>query len=936
MAAFPKLKGRIGHCLFAPLFYSLLFILFFSPALLAGSHLGPLDSVFYHQPYFYAKKVLWDTLLLSGFPMMADPQVMAWYPPALLFSQLPGGWNFFIISAYVLASSFTYGYAYTLTQSRLAALTSGIVYGLSGFMAAQLDHASIIHCAAWLPLIIWSLEMLRRRASAAWFAIGCLAIACSNFAGHSQIFAYSLMLDVAYAAVLGWTAPTGRKRFYGLAALMIALGIGAASIQMLPTLELGSLSLRANLSFEGFTSYSLPPRQIVTIFFPALFGGLPAYGRAGYFGEWNLIELAGYVGLLPLMLAVVGFIASRHRALSIFWLCVGVLAFLLALGGATPLAFITYRIPALNLFRAQARHFFLMAFAVSVLSGFGIKAFLKGKVTRRLMLSMVVVMAAAMLVCLVILRLTQISDYAAQKGIMDWSLLPWRNRAIGIPSLIFLLSAAALAYWQMRPASNIRSMLLLLMVAIDLGSFSWFYTRAGVTSTDVLTPPAFVARYREALDAQHQRMLPPEGVLSPRNALPPNLSRMWAVPSASVYGPLILTRTSRLLSMSPAGVLDSSWQKGGDQSLNLLAIRYVFTPRLKPTEDLHGITWLTQDTEIALGKGCNTSNPLTARVDVPASYTATKIAIVSLLGCSTELSDGAEVLRISVTDVNGKAQTMSMNAGRDTSEWAHDCHDILPQVKHGRAEVFKSFQVDRGGEPCEGHEYLTILPLKEMDNLRSMELQWTGSSGSISIKKISLIDERAGQSFPVSIATGSISDANRWRHVEDIDDVSVYENLKAMPRAWLVNEVLSVNAQDALRIIKSSSLPDGRAFDPALVALVEEPLAFKADKAGAGGTAEVLSLSGSHIEVRTVNAAASFLVLSDVYYPGWKATIDGAAAHLYETDFVLRGVEVPAGSHVVKFEFRPASFYYGLLVSALSVLIAGFVVFKLRIKGGSV
>jgi hypothetical protein len=801
---------------------------------------------------------------------------------------------------------------------------------MSGFMAAQLDHASIIHCAAWLPLIIWSLEMLRRESSAAWFAVGCLAIACSNFAGHSQIFFYSLLLGVAYAAVLGWTtARDGRKRFYFLSALMIALGIGVASVQLLPTLELGSLSVRANLSFEGFTSYSLPPRQMATMIFPALFGGLPAYGGS-YFGEWNLIELAGYVGLLPLMLAVVGFIASRHRALSIFWLSAGALAFLLALGGATPLAFITYRIPALNLFRAQARHFFLMAFAVSVLSGFGVKAVFEGRVTRRLILRTIFVSAAVMVVCLIALQLTRLGEYAAQKGISGLSLLPWRNSAVGVPVLIFLLAATALAYWQRRPDSGLRSILLLLMVAIDLGSFGWFYTRANVTQKGVLTPPAFVARYRAALDAQHQRMLPPEGVLSPLNAMPPNLSRLWAVPSAGIYGPLILTRTSRLLSMSPAGALDPSWQKGGDQSLNLLAIRYVFTPRLKLTEDSHGITWFTEDTEIALGTGCNQPHALTARVDVPANYRATKLAIVSLLGCSTQLAEGEEVLRISMTDVNGKAQTLEMNAGRDTSEWAHDCHDILPIIKHGRAEIFKSFQVDRGGTPCEGHEYLTILPLKEMDNLRSMEFQWAGSSGSISIKKISLIDERAGQSFPVGIAPGSINDAARWRHVEDINDVSVYENLRAMPRAWLVPEVLSVKADEALSIIKSSSLPDGRAFDPALVALVKEPMAFKASNAGASGTAEVKSSSGSHIEVRTTNAYASFLVLSDVYYPGWKATVDGAATRLYETDFVLRGVEVPAGIHVVRFEFRPASFYYGLLMSALSVLVVGFVVFKLR------
>ena len=930
MAAFPKLKGSLRHCLFTLLFYSLFFILFFSRALLFGFRLGLTDSIIFHQPYFYAKKVLWDTLLLSGFPMMADPQVMAWYPPALLFSQLPGGWNLFIISAYVLASSFTYGYVYTLTESRVASATSGIVYGLSGFMVAQIDHASIIHSTAWLPLIIWSLEMLRRKPSGVWFAIGCCAVACNNLAGHSQIFVYSLMLAMLYALVLGWTAPAGRTRFYLLYALMLVLGLGLAAFQILPTLELARLSSRSTLSYEAFITFSLPPGQILMMIFPALYGGLSEYGLPLYFGKWNLIELTGYTGLLPLMLAAAGLIAQRQRVLSIFWLCAGLLAFLLALGDATPLAQLTYRLPVLSLFRVQARYFFLMAFAVSILSGFGVRAVLEQKVSHRLILKIILVSVAAMVVCLIALNFTHLNEYAAQQGLAPLSLLPWRNRAVGVPVVIFLISLAALVFWHRRPASSLRITLFVMALVLELSSFGWFYVRDNVTPVEVSMPPPQAIRYGDALRATNQRMIPVEGAGAPLYAMPPNISRLWDVPSATIYGPLILSRVSQCLPMLPIGNLDASWQKAGDQSLNLMAIRYVFTPRLKLWEDLYSVNWFKEDTGISLGTGCNSPNPLTAKIDVPLPHGATKIGIVSLLACSTGVADDAEVLRISIRDANGQAQTISMRAGADTSEWAHDCHDVLPQVKHRRAAIFKSFPVDRSGTPCEGHEYLTVLPLKEMDNIRSIEFQWVGSSGTIAIKRVSLIDERSGQSFPVGAVPDSISDITRWRHVEDIGDESVYENLRAMPRAWLVPEVVSVKADDALRIIKSSRLPDGRAFDPARVALVEEPLAFKPSGEWLEGAAEVVSYSGSHIEVRTTSPSSSFLVLSDVYYPGWKATIDGAATHLYETDFVLRGVEVPQDSHVVRFEFRPASLYYGLLISALALISIGFIAFKLR------
>jgi hypothetical protein len=927
---FSKPEGTLPHFFLVLLSYSLLYLLFFSPTLLSGWMIGAGDSVAFHMPYFYAQKVWWDNLLGSGFPMMADPQVMTWYPPALFFSFLPGGWNLFIISAYVMASCFAYGYVLTLTESRLAAATAGIVYGMSGFMVAQLGHAAILHCAVWLPLLVWSLEGLRRSGSAWWFAAGCLAVAFSNLAGHSQIFVYSLMLAGAYAVIFGWTAPAGRVSFFLRSALMVLIGTGLAAIQIVPTLELGRLSSRANLSFEDFISYSLPLKQTSMMIFPALFGGLPAYGTPVYFGEWNLVELAGYIGLLPLMLAIVGVLASRQRSLSIFWLAAGLLAFSLALGGATPLSQLTYRLPVVNLFRAQARHFFLVAFAVSVLSGFGVKAVLEGRVPRKLVLSTILIFAVVITACLGWLHLTSASAYAAQKGVAGLSLIPWRNRAVGVPLLVFLMAAFALLFWHGRPLSYLSPALLLAVVVLDLGSFGWIYNRADASPREALSPPPNAARYRDALQSQHQRVLPVNGVLSPPVALPPNLSRMWGVPNASIYGPLLLMRTGEMLSMSAAGNLGPEWQKGRDQSLNLMAVRYAFTPKLRLTEELQGFTWFQEDTEISLGTGCNTPNPSAAKIELPVSHKATKIGIVSLLGCSTQLANEAEIMRVSFTDVNNRTQTLTMRAGVDTSEWAHDCGDVLPQIKHGRAPVFKSFPVDRGGAKCEGHDYLSVLPLKEPADIKRIELEWTGASGSISIRKVSLLDEAEGRSTPVRTATGSISDPDRWRHVEEIEGVSVYENLKAMPRAWLVPEVLTVKAEDALRIIKTSRLPDGRAFEPSLLALVEEPLAFKQSAEGARGTAQVVSLSGHHIEVRTDSPAPAFLVLSDIYYPGWRAKLDGQPVHLYQTDFALRGALVPAGTHVLRFEFRPTNFYKGASASVLSLLVLAVLVFRFR------
>jgi len=66
------------------------------------------------------------------------------------------------------------------------------------------------------------------------------------------------------------------------------------------------------------------------------------------------------------------------------------------------------------------------------------------------------------------------------------------------------------------------------------------------------------------------------------------------------------------------------------------------------------------------------------------------------------------------------------------------------------------------------------------------------------------------------------------------------------------------------------------------------------------------------------------LVLTDQFYSGWRATLDGQPADLYRADTVFRAVCVPAGDHVVRFEYRPLSLYIGMIVSAISWLAIMF------------
>jgi hypothetical protein len=912
------------HAFFVILVYSLLFVTLFSPIVFGGKLLAiGGDGLYIHLPNFYSPKVLWDTMTFGGFPMMADPEAATWYPPAALLSLLPGTWNVFMILAYVAASSFMYGYLFKITKSRMAALVSGIVFGLSGFMMAQLGNAVIIHSTVWAPLVIWSLEQLRARLSAFWFALGSVSVALCLLGGQPQIFFFATILSVAYAIVRGWNAPAGRWRYYAASLVMLVLGTGLAAVQIVPTSELLSQSLRAGYSFQDFVSYSLPPRQALTMIFPNVFGGLSESGLFPYFGHDNQTELTGYVGLISLMLAPLGVIATKKKSLSLFWLVVALLAFLLVLGDATPLARLVYHLPILSSFRVPSRHFMEFTFAASVLAGLGVTAIVNRQVSTILLRKIILVAAMALLTCLTLLFLNQsyMAALAAQNGVSQLSLLPWANRAVSIPLVIFLIAIAVICYWHRQPTSTMRSALLLFVLIVDLGSFGFFYQwRYFSLGKNALTPPPFAETYKDSLAASNQRLMSYRGYRGAADEMPAGLTRLWGIPNASGYNALILKRTSNLLPMIDQPDLPLPWNEPDNRSLDLMAARFLFLARGQVSTDERGVLWLKDDMQLWLGQGCNQPPRKSATVVVPAPVKSTALAIVSRLACASQIPDGTEVARVRIVGVGEGVQARSLLAGRDSSEWAYDCGAVKPSMQHQRARIFSSYPAKMNDEPCQGHLYATTLPLDGVKEIKRIEFEWVGGNGAIILEKLSLVDDASKTSHPIDPA---LIDSDAWRLVEEASAARVYENLRAMPRAWLTNQVVSVNPTQALDAIKTGKLPDGRGFDPARAALVEAPLALNSQSLDSQASATVAALSATHMEVRTSSTTASFLVTSDAYYPGWRASIDGQDAPLYRADYAIRGVMLPPGQHRVRFDYSLRRFYLGAGVSVLSLLALG-------------
>ncbi|WP_406879179.1 YfhO family protein [Paenibacillus barengoltzii] len=155
------------------------------------------------------------------------------------------------------------------------------------------------------------------------------------------------------------------------------------------------------------------------------------------------------------------------------------------------------------------------------------------------------------------------------------------------------------------------------------------------------------------------------------------------------------------------------------------------------------------------------------------------------------------------------------------------------------------------------------------------------------------------------------------KNTEKVSGELVYENLNALPRAYLINKVQYIENSEEILL----QMSEGGALEKAYV---EEPLEdeiFSTDQDSKITAVENLVDQGDKITMEVNVEEPQFLVLSDNYLEGWSAFIDGKEAKLYRANYLFKGIEVPAGKHNVTFKYEPRYFKTSIMVSVLFYLL---------------
>jgi hypothetical protein len=834
----------------------------------------------------------------------------------------------YVLAPYLLAPAFTYAYAREIGRSRLASLLAGLSFGFGGLMASPIGaYGFLPNAVVWAPLTLIAIERSRERRFLPCLLGMALAYAMSLLTGIGQGFVYAGVLAIAYA--LFSSLATGRglrffewRRWRPLAVCLggMALAAGLAAFQILETMRAQRRSVRSSLTYEVFSGGAFSPLLTWKSFIAPFH---------------NFLEVSTFIVPLAALcvLCAVGAAIRRPRrdGRLLFWLGAAVFAYLLMLGNQTPLYRLAYHLPFFNLFRVPSRHAFEWTFSLAILSAYGWDAcrgfFLSRKADpsprRRDAAIATFLLILSVAVGVAWWRATRpVAGSALQyTGLLESAWLFWKAGFTGA-LLAALIGSARMAISRWRSALLFGAVFTACFVEpYIILSRLWFpFARPASYFTQTAPSSRFMQNYAPEQNRIYTSMADDFFLDLPR-AEPHNLSARRGFHNAAGYEPMTLERYARSFGAlgtpsfsSPPDpqVFSPRWQV-----LDLLNVR-LFADYAGPDRapiKKEGVTFAAADATINLKPGVRVSlSGGAALVD--------SLSLVSNMAHSGHLAQGETVAKLIIHTAGGRAIEREVKAGVDTAEWAHERADVKPTIRHTLAPVFSSQPGDdRNSFPS--YRYWSRIELGEKTAVDRVELISQAREASLMIWKATLYDSANGAA---SLLTQRLP--GHWRKIYDHERTQIFENQRVLPRAWLTPRAEAVSAEEALRRIRGD---DESVFNPREAALLE----IAPEKLGqlSGGEfkgeagARIVSYEPDRLVIETDASGPSVLVVSEINYPGWVATVDGQRTNIYAANYLLRGLLLPAGAHRVEMRYTAPAARAGALISAFTLLfmIAAFV-----------
>jgi len=918
---------------FAPALIILLVIVFFAKLAFSNLVIASGDILLFFFPYWTAAInalqtgtiPFWNDSLFMGAPLLANSQVGFFYPlnwPLWLLFSAQSAISATIILHIIIAGfgAYTIG-RYCFRLGPIASLLAGVLFALGGYLTSQVEHVNQLQGLAWLPWYFvvychWSrARTTTYKAVASHAAVFGVLIVLQFFSGHLQTTFISLFALLIWSATdslinvvrlaqkdRSWRSTIGsffQKLIRNLAPFLIGafVAILIASIQLLPALELASQSTRqGGLTAREALSFSFHPLLLTKSL-------LPVYEEP-LFSE--------YVTALPaaaLILAIIGFsLGRRDRRV---WLATSItlFGFLLALGAFNPIYHLLVRLPIFNYFRVPARWLALYALGIALLAGIGFQklveittgngefreksGFRRSLIIGVLLISLLLVWGAISVVLSGIVPAGQ-EITVQMPATVSW--LGWIAELLFVSVLLWFA-----VQWRSRGALALLTISILVILFLGTRRLPYNDPTTPEAFTD-LRPPITRLLVSDSCDQVQDCSLPQDRLLSMSEIFfdvgdQQEINTIYEnqIPESAQYDYTVAMKHKEVLSPNLPLAYGLTTVDGFDGGLLPLKIYSEVTKLLLPDDlstsdgrlrefmdavpedrwlDLFNIRFLITD---KVGDLWQDEVFFDRQLPVTLSPDGEPVSIAHL-----PLFEATEVRLLSHNSPG--SIRVETEAGQTWLIEPNRIEGELYSYSWPDSAVASSILL----LPCDSPSR----PDQKCDQT------WQADA-------VSLVNSQDDSFYPVV--------AGQYRLIHS-GDVKIYENLDVLQRAFLVNEwKYAVDEADGLAIM------DDPGFDPKNQAILIGDGEGRKNP-GEPGEASIREYRPGHISIDLSSEYESLLILTDSFYPGWIAAIDGEETEILQTDILFRGIVVPAGSHEVIFEYKPASFRIGVLVTIAGLL----------------
>lgn len=455
--------------------------------------------VFINESFAKKQLPLWNPYNFSGSPLLANFQSAVFYPLNLIYFLLPytTSWSLLVIIQPLLGTLFMYLYLRQYIKHKLAAFFGAFAFGFSGYILAwSQENAVVGQTALWFPLVLLATDRFVKSKNLKNYILLVVSLATCILAGFLQTSFYIFFVSF-------WYGFYQLRKFQKINIKLVWCYVSAyflnfmvCAIQLLPSIEAFVKSARSTSSIQPVLDrYLLPFTHYIIAFAPDIFGNPGAYN---FFGKGFYHETIFYIGIIPLVFAVLASrLISSNRIIK-FFLFVAVISFIFGVKSPFTDWFYTLPIPLVSTF-TPSRIFFVTSTALAILSAFGFSYWIDVdiKKIRRIVFITVAVIATILIgyisyhflkaVTLNNPVIQTIDNVVKPKTSLSMSSIKISGRNLVIP-LFMLLSVLPVTFLK----KKFRHIKLILIVLLCLGQFYFLNKYLVIGDKLFLYPDHFV------------------------------------------------------------------------------------------------------------------------------------------------------------------------------------------------------------------------------------------------------------------------------------------------------------------------------------------------------------------------------------------------------------------------------------------------------------